>query len=78
MSIDHVFNVIVMHFFQMLQCIYAVWRCWHVGRSPAASQINISLEHEAAIGKLEQLGFDRVLCIEAFLIYAKNEEVAAN
>ena len=49
------------------------------GQPPvAAPQIDISPEDEAAIGRLEQLGFDRALCIEAFLICDKNEEYAAN
>ena len=43
-----------------------------------APQMDISPEDEAAIGRLEQLGFHRALCIEAFFICDKNEEMAAN
>lgn len=43
-----------------------------------APQMDISPEDEAAIARLEQLGFDRALCIEAFFTCDKNEEMAAN
>ncbi|GMH37681.1 hypothetical protein BSKO_05554 [Bryopsis sp. KO-2023] len=49
----------------------------HEGAAPV-EDIEVSPEDEAAIDRLEALGFDRTLCIEAFFICDKDEDLAAN
>ena len=45
---------------------------------PGAVQIELSEEEAAAVERLEGMGFDRQLCLEAFLACDRNEELAAN
>lgn len=40
--------------------------------------VELSEEDQAAINRLAALGFDRNMCIEAYLACDKNEEMAAN
>ena len=42
------------------------------------AQVQISQDDKEAIDRLEGLGFDRLLCIEAFFACEKNESLAAN
>lgn len=50
---------------------------WVVGM-PGAVQIELSEEEAAAVARLEGMGFDHQLCLEAFLACDRNEELAAN
>ena len=43
-----------------------------------AEVIELTEEEEAAIERLEALGFPKEACLEAYLICEKNEEAAAN
>jgi UV excision repair protein RAD23 len=48
------------------------------GLPPNVMHVNLTQEESAAVERLEQLGFDRQLVLQAFLICDKNEELAAN
>ena len=41
-------------------------------------QIQLSEEEAAAVARLEQLGFSRQACLQAFIACEKQEELAAN
>lgn len=45
---------------------------------PNVMQVNLTQEEAAAVERLEQLGFDRQMVLQAFLLCDKNEELAAN
>lgn len=44
----------------------------------AGPTIELSAEDAAAIERLQQLGFERGMCIEAYLACDKDEQLAAN
>ncbi|GAB4821647.1 hypothetical protein N2152v2_008693 [Parachlorella kessleri] len=48
------------------------------GGEPGMVQVELTEEEAAAIDRLAAMGFDRNMCIEAFLICDKNEALAAN
>merc|ERR1719198_1116010 len=48
------------------------------GGGPPPPAIELSAEDNAAIERLQGLGFDRNECIQAFLACDKNENLAAN
>ena len=50
----------------------------HAGLPPGAVAVHLTEEEQAAIGRLEGLGFDRNRCIEAFLLCERDETLAAN
>ena len=52
--------------------------CVYAGLPPGAVPVHLSEEEQAAIGRLEALGFDRNRCIEAFLLCERDETLAAN
>ncbi len=45
---------------------------------PGAVAVHLTEEEQAAIQRLETLGFDRNRCIEAFLLCERDETLAAN
>ena len=45
---------------------------------PGVVQIQLSEEEAAAVARLEQLGFSRQACLQAFIACEKQEELAAN
>ncbi|KAL7422330.1 UV excision repair protein rad23 [Cryptotrichosporon argae] len=48
------------------------------GGGPPVMEVNLTQDEAAAVERLEQLGFDRQLVLQAFLLCDKNEELAAN
>lgn len=52
--------------------------CVCAGLPPGAVPVHLTEEEQAAIGRLEGLGFDRNRCIEAFLLCERDETLAAN
>ncbi|WWC92221.1 UV excision repair protein Rad23 [Kwoniella dendrophila CBS 6074] len=45
---------------------------------PQVMQVNLTQEEAAAVERLEALGFDRQLVLQAYMLCDKNEELAAN
>lgn len=45
---------------------------------PGATQIELTEEEDAAISRLEALGFSREECLQAYLVCEKQEDLAAN
>lgn len=50
----------------------------YAGLPQGAVTVNLTEEEQAAVGRLEGLGFDRNRCIEAFLLCERDETLAAN
>ena len=48
------------------------------GNMPQQNVVSVTAEEKEAIDRLESMGFDRALCIEAFFACDKNEALAAN
>jgi UV excision repair protein RAD23 len=48
------------------------------GEMPQQNVVSVTAEEKEAIDRLESMGFDRALCIEAFFACDKNEALAAN
>ena len=48
------------------------------GLPPGAVAVQLSEEEQAAVGRLEAMGFDRQAVLEAFLACDRNETMAAN
>jgi UV excision repair protein RAD23 len=48
------------------------------GLPPGTVAVQLSEEEQAAVQRLESLGFDRNRCIEAFLLCERDESLAAN
>lgn len=48
------------------------------GVPPGSVAVNLNEEEQAAVGRLEAMGFDRQSVLEAFLACDRNETMAAN
>nr|QDO16217.1 UV excision repair protein RAD23 [Lingulodinium polyedra] len=48
------------------------------GPAAAAPAVQLSAAEQEAVGRLQALGFDRIVALEAFLACERNEELAAN
>jgi len=54
------------------------WPRARAGLPPGAVAVQLSEEEQAAVGRLEAMGFDRQAVLEAFLACDRNETMAAN
>ncbi len=72
-------HVLVIPPVRVLSCFWLTVRLLlFAALPPGAVAVHLTEEEQAAIQRLETLGFDRNRCIEAFLLCERDETLAAN